>query len=706
MAERAARLNAPSLLDALVALVVTTSLVMVVQVTLGRFDPAWAIIWSLLVCAAAGALFVRRFAWPRPSRTLAAGIVLALVALTVRSPPFLYVEGGQDQGVYVAMSAHFARTHGLAITDRVRERLPVAERAEYDRRNNRHDPTRIEAIGRSEGEHLPGVFITDLTRSAYVFQFYPLHPLWMALGSAALGDEHRVYALVGLSLLSILMLSLLAYEIGDRRPMAAFVAAALLALDPMHAFLSRFPVSENVTLFFSAAAFYYLLRYVKLRDTEDGQGWRLALSAAAWTCAFFSHIAGFMYVPLVCLAIVLAIATAARRRQAFELFAYGVLVLVGYALSLAYGMTWAFPYSLGIYRSIFGIPAGSYFVDHWLGIVCAVGAGAGVAFALAWRLRSHLAAQWARWRLAQWLMVGTLAIAGAALAWSLIAGWRLGFTSDYGVAADPRTAGSVAFAAANENWLYSRGQLSHSGAAGFLHASAAALALYVSPFIILFALTAWAWRRRHASLAELVLVLLVAQFLVVRMIGTPLTVYYYYGRYLGAEIVPYVLVLSAIWLGRLFMDGNRMGRIAAGTTLALALAWEAGALAEQRPGGEMQRLDAGLRPVAAHVGDDDLLIISGGATPQLRTALEYYYGRQTMVVPPSELAAALERYSRLWAGVYVLSDKVDIAGLSPVGDFLLVRDTYARGGAYDVLPMGSTVQEARYYLYRAQRPAR
>jgi Flp pilus assembly pilin Flp len=693
-----------SLVDALVTFVVVTSGVTLFQLVRSRFDPASSLFISLLICGVAGLIFVRRVVLPVNKRHVIAATLMGLFVLMFRWSPFLYVEGGQDQGVYVSMSAHFARTQGLPVTDQVRERLSDTEKTEYDKLNNHHDGERVEVPGRSEGEHQPGIFIADLSRSAYVFQFYPLHPLWMALAAKVLGEDNRVYSLVGFSLLSVLMLSLLAYELADRKPAPAFLAAGLLAINPMHVFLSRFPVTENVTVFFSASAFYYLLRYFRAREAGHGQTWNLVLSAGAWACLFFNHIAGFLYAPLILAAIVAGVVSARTVDRMLEMVGYGLALVAAYALSLWYGMTWAFPYSYGTYRGVFGTGLGTFFVNHWKWVIFVLAVmGCGLVF-LAWRFRARIRSEWTKLRLDQVLMGILLVAAIGTVVYATAEGYRLGFTADYSLQADPRDSRSTAFAAAGENWRHRASQLSNTGAAGFLHSSVVALAIYVSPFILVFALATCVVKRRRIGLYEIFLVMLVTQFLVIRTGMESLTLYYYYGRYLGAELVPYILVLAALWLYRLLKDAGWPGKVAAGATLGLALAWEGVALAQQYPGGEMHRLDASMRPLVEQIRADDLLVLAGGEYPALRTALDYYYGKHTVVVEPSQVPAAVRRYSNLWADLYVLSDKDNLAGLSYLGALTLVRDAYAKGGYYDVLPARSTAVEKRYYLYRVSRP--
>jgi hypothetical protein len=152
----------PGPADLLVTFVVVTSAVMLLQLVFGAFEPGSALLLSILLCAGAGLLFVRRMPFLGEKRTAVAIVLVGLAVVLLRWSPFLYVEGGQDQGIYVAMSAHFARTHGVPIKDEVRARLPEGEKAEYDKLNNHYLEGRVEVPGRFEGEHQKGIYIADL----------------------------------------------------------------------------------------------------------------------------------------------------------------------------------------------------------------------------------------------------------------------------------------------------------------------------------------------------------------------------------------------------------------------------------------------------------------------------------------------------------------------------------------------------------------
>ncbi len=195
---------------------------------------------------------------------LTAIILLILMALLFRAEPYFYVMGGQDQGVYVNMSAVFERTSQIFQKDHVARQIKAESiRKLYERYNYKlEENTELRLEGEKEGVYLPGIYIKDIDRSEFVFQFYHLHPIWMAIFGHLFGIQNSVYSLTLFSVLSVVYLYLLAFELSGSRRLA-FISGALIALNPLHAFFSKFPVTEVVALFFSSASFYYLLRYYK-----------------------------------------------------------------------------------------------------------------------------------------------------------------------------------------------------------------------------------------------------------------------------------------------------------------------------------------------------------------------------------------------------------------------------------------------------------
>ena len=273
--------------DFLVLSVVCISYAAVALLALDAFDARITVVAGLLLATAGRYFLPASFDPEHASSGKAVYPVILLVllaALLFRAEPFLPLHGGQDQGVYVSMSAHLQREGSVFIDDPVPAALPNEQaRNIYDSR-----------LSWNRGQSLqPGIYLSR-TRGDYVFQFYHLHPLWMATFAEWFGDGARFYSLTFFSLLSIVGLCLLVLEITGAR-MAALVTGLLLALNPLHVFFSRLHVTEIVALAFSAVGFYYLARAA--RGIQGGAppastAALSALSALSLSLVFFVRITG------------------------------------------------------------------------------------------------------------------------------------------------------------------------------------------------------------------------------------------------------------------------------------------------------------------------------------------------------------------------------------------------------------------------------
>ena len=115
----------------------------------------------------------------------------------------------------------------------------------------------------------------------------------------------------------------------------------------------------------------------------------------------------------------------------------------------------------------------------------------------------------------------------------------------------------------------------------------------------------------------------------------------------------------------------------------------------------MYRLDASMRPLVDKVRNEDILLYAGGEYPALRTSLDYYYGKHTVVVDPLELRKNIQQYMKQWSDVYVLSDSNTLPGLAYLGNIDLVRDSYSRGTKFNQIPKHPMMENKHYSLYRA-----
>lgn len=83
---------------------------MLLQLTLAKFSPVWALFETLIICLGVGVVFAKKVNVEVSLRTVWVMILFGVVALMFRMQPFLYVDGGQDEGIYVSMSSYFAQT--------------------------------------------------------------------------------------------------------------------------------------------------------------------------------------------------------------------------------------------------------------------------------------------------------------------------------------------------------------------------------------------------------------------------------------------------------------------------------------------------------------------------------------------------------------------------------------------------------------------
>lgn len=160
-----------------------------------------------------------------------------------------------------------------------------------------NDPAVLEAY--RGGNYQPTIFLPGVytTADGLEFQFYHLFPVWLALLGDVFAPQGSSYGLTLLSLVSLLFFQRLAHLISGRASVG-LVAGLLLAVNPLHAFFSKFTVTEVPTLAFSTISFVFLLSYWRSSSSQR-HGRQLIVSALALGLLFMTRISGFMYLPFV-----------------------------------------------------------------------------------------------------------------------------------------------------------------------------------------------------------------------------------------------------------------------------------------------------------------------------------------------------------------------------------------------------------------------
>ncbi|MCA9695836.1 MAG: hypothetical protein KC636_40035, partial [Myxococcales bacterium] len=193
---------------------------------------------------------------PRVDRRLVlVGLVVVAAGVGLRLAPSPYLHGGQDQGLYVNVGHHIARTGRLRPIDPLLAGQVRGARAEDVARAHkvRALPPDSPLIGVREGRWLAGLHIESARDGRLVPAFFHLLPTWFAMAELELGFARSTWPLVLFSLLSLLSMCGLGYRVvrrcGGSRAIAGaagLFAGLALALHPLDLWISTFPVSENL----------------------------------------------------------------------------------------------------------------------------------------------------------------------------------------------------------------------------------------------------------------------------------------------------------------------------------------------------------------------------------------------------------------------------------------------------------------------------
>lgn len=616
--------------------VVLVSISSLFLLVLNRFSSINAVLLGSIIFVFFSAVFKFKFALS-DKRFDGVLLLILLVALFFRSQPYLWVMGGQDQGIYVNMSATYEEVGSTFITDQVREGIKDREVKEYYDLNNQMN-IRMMKKGQYEGEHLPGIYIKDLDRSEYVFQFYPLHPIWMAIFGKFLGSQNRVYSLVFFSLISIVAFYLLAFELAGGRKLPGYLAAGFLAVNPLHTYFSKFPVSEIVFLAFSASAFYFLVRYYNESLKDKVRPFYLLLSAGLLFCLFFTRISGFMYIPLFYLLLLAIILFMQGGRVKKQLVLYILSIFGLYGISVLYGLVYSYPYSRDIYWLSFARRLGGGWEGNLgLLVVFAILFLAAVSFIRSKKLRSYLrkTAVLLRNNLHYFLYAGILLGAYRA--------YQLGFTNKY--IGDPS--------------IDVRWNMASRGLRSIPFSNIFVAILYLSPFaslLVLFAVNYF--RRKKDVLIDSLLVFLAAFGLYTLVIRFTTPYQYYYTRYLLSELLPYSFLLASLYLGYLFLK-TKSRRLVACFFTGLIFVYSLFFTSFQLLGREADGADTTLKKIQTQMDKGDLLLIlknEFASYSQIKTPLSYYYGLDTFSVANIKDTPSISRsVAADYGNIFILS---------------------------------------------------
>jgi len=448
--------------------------------------------------------------------------IIILVALLFRYQPYLYILGGQDQGIYVNMSVTFLKTGKVFQVDPIRKQIKEELVLKiYDKFNflKKRKRALIELQNKYEGVFAPGIYIKNIKNSEYVFQFYHLHPLWMAIFGKLFGNKNRVWSLVFFSLLSILFFYLLIYEISNNQK-AAFIAALLLSINPLHAFFSKFPVTEVVALSFTLSSFYYLVKYYKLAQRGNYIPFYLLLSLGLMSCFFFTRISGFMYIPFYYILIILTLLFENDTKIKKHLLVYFFGIFAIYAISVIYGLKYSFPYSHDIYQLSFSKVLGK----NWQFKLCIICSLALLFLPLLNLNRIRYFSQNFIKRIINFIPYTIFFI----ILLGFYKVYLLGFTDKY----------------IGNWWIDHRWHMAGRGFLSFAFSSIIVAIEHLSPFLFILFIYALLLRYYRNIYLQISLFFILNFWFYIAFLQWTIPYQYYYARYLLSEIIPYTMLFT------------------------------------------------------------------------------------------------------------------------------------------------------------------
>ena len=545
-------------------------------------------------------------------------VAVALAGVALRSNPATYLYGGQDPGVYSSMAGHFARTGSLVMRDPI---LPDLNGSEDIR--SYYLTTSILRLRQSGpqgswvGNMLPGVYLHNLEKNEWVFQFYALHPSWLAIGRWIFGVEGQGWALVLFSALSIVAGYLVTRRVtGNDLP--GICVAILLATNPAHSYMATFPVSETIAGFFFLATIYLLLRN------------HFIFFLAPLTALFLTRITGFLTAPLLLGALAWMVVKRRDRRAALA----GIGVLFAYAVSFYWGLWFSPNYSIDIYRGKLGLTS-SMLSYAWLVFLGLGFVWSGFCYVVFQRWQTLESSLKLIVRNRRAISVSIVAIVFLA---ALGRGYLLAFTDHYNA----------------HRWFARRWGMAGHGVGSVGHLSLYTLGLMLSPLGLLAfvgglcVLGARACAR--ASLAPLVF--LTAGFsgaLLVVQLTTPYL--YYYGRYLVSELVPLAVVCAVVFIESARQRFPVTGRFIFPAYTSLVVALLSPALLARLSLTEAQEFSRAVECIDLITPGDGVVIIDKqdlafGSYP-LATPLRVAFGKRTFSIRYGDFASHPERLRNL-----------------------------------------------------------
>jgi len=666
-----------SLLDAFFLWIVVVSVVSVSLLVVNMFHSVNALLISSILFL--GLCICFKFAINLNIKKMDSGLLLILlIAFFFRSEPYLNISGGEDAGIYVNMSSSYEKNGSTFIDDKVRKNITDLELKKYYDDYNLSNSHYLVKQNEFEGIFLPGIYIKNVEQSKYVYQFYPLHPLWMAISAKILGEDNRVYSLVFFSLVSIVAFFFLAFELSGGRRLPAYLIAFILAIQPIHGVLSKYPVSEIVSLAFSSGSLYYLIKYYNGTLNGRIRPFHLLLSAGLVFCFFFTRISGFIYIPFYYILLLITFFFVKDTVMRKQLFIYFISIFALFSVSVLYGLYFSFPYFHDIYLASFEPFLGS----NWILTIFLILFFMTFSFLILVFFKEHRFVEFIRERL---MYVNKVLIYAFVLIifLSLYKAYEIGFTHKYG---------DIPWGALFKTGL---------GWKSLTISSLFAIIINLSPFgFILFPFSLnYVQKRKKNDVVYTGLVIFLIVFWCYGALLQYIAPWWYAMRYQMSELLPYTLLLISLYVGYLYHK-NETARVAVYVLILFMSIYFISISLFQFRGTQCEGADAALKKVARQLDEKDILLLNRdnfGLYTEIKTPLFFYYNLNVFDFKNEEDLNQIARTlvtERQFKDLFVLSQTpLSQNNLLKIGTILYKR------GKFNCLPMPILFSYASVDLY-------
>lgn len=283
------------LLEQLLASVVAGSVVIgTLALLLAQFGlfslPALATLWLLLVAVlwftAPQPLTLQPYSGQRPQLQYLILLLWLPVALWLFLRPHEFILGAADAGVYINLGAEIAHSGSLIVEDDFLAALPESLTTAVFRPITNAAATAY---------YLPAFYLTDPARPGHITpQFYPTHPLWLAI-AYSLGGVWAELMLPGVwALWGVLAVYVTVRQFAGWQ--TAVLALAGLTLNALQVWFARYPVTETFAQFLLWAGLWGVGGW--LAGRRDGRLWGL-LGGLALGQSFLLRIDAVFMLPVL-----------------------------------------------------------------------------------------------------------------------------------------------------------------------------------------------------------------------------------------------------------------------------------------------------------------------------------------------------------------------------------------------------------------------